>query len=188
MIGIPAYIKEMLVSQKIIDAVNGQIGMEFAASLQYDAIGAYFDLQSLPTLARHFYKQSSEERGHAHRFMKFVLDAGARVIIPAIEAPAADFKFAKDAVKLSLDQEIKVTRAINGIYDLALKENDHITSIFLQWFIREQVEEVSSMNDLLKTVERAGEGGLLLVEQFLAQGKLGSSLGAAIGAEDGKES
>ena len=178
----------MLVSPKIIDAINGQIGMEFAASLQYDAIGAHFDLQSLPALGKFFYKQSTEEREHAHRFMKFVLDAGARVVIPTIEAPVADFKFAKDAVKLSLDQEIKVTRAINGIYDLALKENDHITSIFLQWFIREQVEEVSSMNDLLTTVERAGEGGLLLVEQFLANGKLGSALSAQIGSETASES
>ncbi len=167
----------MLVSQKIIDAINGQIGMEFAASLQYDAIGAYFDVQSLPTLARHFYKQSSEERGHAHRFMRFVLDAGGQVIIPAIDAPVPDFKFAKDAVKLSLDQELKVTEAINGIYDMALKSNDHITSISLQWFLKEQIEEVSSMSDLLKTVERAGEGGLLLVEQFLGQVKLGSTLG-----------
>ena len=173
----------MLVSQKIIDAINGQIGMEFAASLQYDAIGAHFDLVSLPRLAKHFYQQSSEERGHAHRFMKFVLDAGSRVIIPAIEAPVPDFKFAKDAVKLSLDQEIKVTQAINSLYDMALKENDHITSVFLQWFIKEQVEEVSSMNDLLKTVERAGEGGLLLVEQFLGQGTLGSSLRTEIQAE-----
>src|ERR1700744_5529716 len=99
----------MLVSAKIIEAINGQIGMEFAASLQYDAIGAYFDLQSLPRLSAHFYKQSSEERDHAYRFMRFVLDAGGQVIIPAIEAPVADFKFAKDAVKLSLDQEVKVT-------------------------------------------------------------------------------
>jgi ferritin len=173
----------MLVSQKIIDAINRQIGMEFAASLQYDAIGAHFDAVSLPRLAKHFYQQSSEERGHAHRFMKFVLDAGSRVIIPAIEAPVPDFKFAKDAVKLSLDQEIKVTQAINSLYDMALKENDHITSIFLQWFIKEQVEEVSSMNDLLKTVERAGEGGLLLVEQFLGQGTLGSSLRTEIQSE-----
>ncbi len=177
----------MLVSPQIIEAINGQIGMEFAASLQYDAIGAHFDFQSLPHLSRHFYKQSSEERGHAHRFMKFILDAGAQVAIPAIEAPVADFKFAKDAVKLSLDQEIKVTQSINGIYDLALRENDHITSTFLQWFIKEQVEEVSSMNDLLKTVERAGEGGLLLVEQFLARGTLGSSLGAKIATEDDSE-
>jgi ferritin len=173
----------VLVSQNIIDAINGQIGMEFAASLQYDAIGAHFDLQSLPRLAKYFYKQSTEERGHAHRFIKFLVDAGSRVIIPTIEAPIYDFKFAKDAVKLSLDQEIKVTEAINEIYDLALKENDHITSIFLQWFIKEQVEEVSSMNDLLKTVERAGEGGLLLVEQFLSQGTLGSSLGDELAAE-----
>jgi ferritin len=177
----------MLVSPKIIKAINGQIGMEFAASLQYDAIGAHFDFQSLPRLSKHFYKQSTEERGHAHRFMKFVLDAGAQVAIPAIEAPVADFKCAKDAVKLSLDQEINVTQAINSLYDLALKENDHITSTFLHWFIKEQVEEVSLMSDLLKTVERAGEGGLLLVEQFLAQGIMGSSLGAEIATEGGPE-
>ncbi len=174
----------MLVSPKIIEAINGQIGMEFAASLQYDAIGAHFDSQSLPRLAKHFYKQSTEERGHAHRFMKFVLDAGSQVVIPAIEAPVAEFKFAKDAIKLSLEQEIKVTQAINGIYDLSLKENDHITSTFLHWFIREQIEEVSSMDDLLKTVERAGEGGLLLVEQFLAQGILGSTLGGGQGSSE----
>src|SRR5271156_3521701 len=126
----------MLVSKKIIAAINGQIGMEFAASLQYDAIGAHFDFQSLPHLSKHFYQQSSEERGHAHRFMKFVLDAGGQVVIPAIEAPVADFKFAKDAVKLSMDQEVKVTEAINSIYDLALKADDHITSVFLQWFIK----------------------------------------------------
>jgi len=175
----------MLVSKKIIAAINGQIGIEFAASLQYDAIGAYFDFQSLPHLSRHFYQQSSEERGHAHRFMKFILDTGAQVVIPAIEAPVADFKFAKDAVKLSLDQEISVTEAINGIYDLALKENDHISSTFLHWFLKEQIEEVSSMNDLLKTVERAGEGGLLFVEQFLAQGTVGSSLEAEAASEGG---
>src|ERR1700744_2631534 len=178
----------MLVSAKIIEAINGQIGMEFAASLQYDAIGAYFDLQSLPRLSAHFYKQSSEERDHAYRFMRFVLDAGGQVVIPAIEAPVSDFKFAKDAVKLSLDQEVKVTQAINGIYNLAFKENDHITSIFLQWFIKEQVEEVSSMSDLLKTVERAGEGGVLLVEQFLATGRLGSSLSVGAGGEAGDAS
>jgi ferritin len=178
----------MLVSPRIIEAINGQIGMEFAASLQYDAIGAHFDFQSLPRLSKHFYQQSTEERGHAHRFMKFILDAGAQVVIPAIEAPVADFKFAKDAVKLSLDQEIKVTQAINGIYDLALKENDHITSTFLQWFIKEQVEEVSSMNDLLKTVERAGEGGLLFVEQSLAQGAMGSPLATEMADEGGSES
>jgi ferritin len=120
--------------------------------------------------------------------MKFILDAGSRVVIPAIEAPVAEFKFAKDAVKLSLDQEINVTEAINGIYDLALKENDHITSTFLHWFIKEQIEEVSSMDDLLKTVERAGEGGLLLVEQFLAQGSMGSSLGIESAGEAGAES
>jgi ferritin len=86
----------MLISQKIIDAIAAQIGMEFAASLQYDAIGAYFDYQALPHLSEHFYRQSEEERGHAHRFMKFVLDAGGKVAIPPVGAPVADFKLAKE--------------------------------------------------------------------------------------------
>jgi len=81
------------------------------------------------------------------------------------------------------DDDDHVTANPCIIGPLALKENDHITSTFLQWFIKEQVEEISSMNDLLKTVERAGEGGLLLVEQFLAQGTIGSSLRAKIAPE-----
>jgi len=157
----------MLASPQIIEAINQQIGMEFAASLQYDAIGSHFAAESLPRLSVHFFKQATEERSHAHRFMKFVVDTGGRVEIPAIPAPIAKFKFAKDAVKLSYDQELAVTHSINAIADLALKQNDHITGNFLQWFIKEQLEEVSSMDQLLKIVERAGEGGLLLVEQSL---------------------
>jgi ferritin len=164
----------MLTSAKVIDAVNQQVGMEFAASLQYDAIGSHFAAESLPKLAAHFFRQATEERDHAHRFMKFVIDAGGRVLIPAIPAPVAHFAFAKDAVKLSYEQEIEVTRAINALADLAQQENDHITKNFLQWFLNEQLEEVSSMDQLLKIVERAGEGGLLMVEQYLIGNKAGA--------------
>jgi ferritin len=174
----------MLASPEILAAVNRQIGMEFAASLQYDAIGSHFAAESLPRLSRHFFKQATEERGHAHRFMKFVVDAGGRVEIPAIPAPIARFQFAKDAVKLSYDQELAVTKSINSIADLALKQNDHITGNFLQWFIKEQLEEVSSMDQLLKIVERAGEGGLLLVEQSLGGGGSSSNHGSEAQAED----
>ena len=165
----------MLASKKIIDAINQQIGNEFGASLQYAAIAAHFAAESLPQLAQHFYKQSDEERDHAMRFINYVIDTGGRVEIPAIRAPQARFKFAEDAVKLSLKNEIEVTRQINDLMDLALKENDHITANFLQWFLKEQLEEVSSIQELLKIVQRAGEGGLLNVEQYLAGP--GTSLG-----------
>lgn len=160
----------MLTSKKIVDAINQQIGNEFGASVQYTSIAAHFATESLPQLAQYFYKQSTEERDHAMRFINYVVDAGGRVEIPAIKAPQARFKFAEDAVKLSLKSELEVTRQINALMDLALKENDHITANFLRWFLTEQLEEVSSMEELLKIVQRAGEGGLLHVEQYLATG------------------
>ena len=105
----------MLTSQKVIDAINEQIGYEFSAELQYYAIAAHFAAEALPQLSQHFFQQAEEEKGHALRFIKYIVDAGGRVVIPAIDAPKSKFKTARDAVKLSLDQEIHVTQQINGL-------------------------------------------------------------------------
>jgi len=158
----------MLTSQKVIDAINEQIGYEFSAELQYYAIGAHFATEALPQLSQHFFQQAEEEKGHALRFIKYVVDAGGRVVIPAINAPKSKFKTARDAVKLSLDQEIHVTQQINGLVGLARKQNDYITINFLQWFLTEQLEEVSSMDSLLKIIERAGTD-LLQADEYLAR-------------------
>jgi ferritin len=158
----------MLTSQKVIDAINEQIGYEFTASLQYYAIAAHFAAEALPQLSQHFFRQAEEEKGHALRFIKYVVDAGGRVVIPAINAPESKFKVPQDAVKLSLDQEIHVTNQINGLVGLAQKANDYITINFLQWFLTEQLEEVSSMDHLLKIVERAGDD-LLQADEYLAR-------------------
>ncbi len=161
----------MLISQKVNDAINAQIGREFGAFLQYVAVAAHFDGQSLAQLAKHFSRQAEEERDHAMRFIKYLSDAGASVVIPSVAAPKSAFSTAEEAVKLSLDWEQEVTRQIHAILDLALKENDHTTQQFLQWFVEEQLEEVSSMDKLLSVVRRAGEDGLLLVEEYLAREK-----------------
>jgi ferritin len=158
----------MLTSQKVIDAINEQIGYEFSASLQYYAIAAHFAAEALPQLSGHFFKQAEEEKGHALRFIKYVVDAGGRVVIPAIEAPQGLFKTPEAAVKLSLDQEIKVTHQINALVGLARNENDYITINFLQWFLTEQLEEVSSMDNLLKIIQRAG-ADLLQADEYLAR-------------------
>lgn len=158
----------MLTTPKVIDAINEQIGYEFSASLQYFAIGAYFAAEALPQLSAHFFKQAEEEKGHALRFIKYVVDTGGYVTIPAIEAPQSKFKSPEKAVKLSLDQEIHVTNQINGLVGLARKENDYITINFLQWFLTEQLEEVSSMDNLLKIVQRAG-ANLLQADEYLAR-------------------
>ncbi|PZR74349.1 MAG: hypothetical protein DLM73_08130 [Chthoniobacterales bacterium] len=158
----------MLTSQKVIDAINEQIGYEFSASMQYVAIAAHFSADALPQLAQHFFRQAAEENDHAMRFIKYVVDAGGRVVIPAIDAPKPTFKTAEEAIKLSLDQEVKVTHQINALVELARSENDYITINFLQWFLAEQLEEVSSMDNLLKIVQRAS-ANLLRVEEYLAR-------------------
>jgi ferritin len=175
----------MLISEKVCAALNEQVGNEFSAMLQYLAIAAHFDCETLPMLAGYFYKQAEEEKEHAHKFIKFLLDTGGRVQIPSIPAPQASFKFAEDAVKLSLDQEIKVTKQINHIVGMAKAESDYTTDTFLQWFVQEQLEEVRSMEDLLSIVQRAGEGNLLRVEEYLArEGGKPAGFGSGDGGDD----
>jgi ferritin len=168
-----------LISEKMNAALNEQIGNELNASLQYIAIAAYFDAEDLLELAQHFYKQSEEERTHALRFLKFVVDAGGNVELPAIPQPQNTFTRADEAIQKALDGEIMVTQQINALVDLAVKEVDHITNNFLQWFVTEQLEEVSSMNTLLNIVRRAGENNLLNVEEYLVRhGRLTASTDA----------
>lgn len=171
----------MLISKKMNESLNEQTGHEFGASIQYVAIATHFDREGLPGLARHFYRQANEEREHAMRFVKFVVDAGGEVAIPAIPAPRSLFASAEEAVKLSADQEMEVTKQISALMDRAVKEGDHLTSNFLQWFVNEQLEEMSSMDTLLRMVRRAGEQGLLFVENYLAKGKDASKLETEVG-------
>jgi ferritin len=147
--------------------LNEQIGREFGASQQYVAIAVYYDAETLPHLAAHFYRQAVEERNHAMMIVQYLLDADETVSIPGIEAPRTDFSDAVAPVALALEQERAVTDQIVALARLAREENDLVGEQFLHWFLEEQREEVSSMSSLLRTVQRAGDN-LLLVEQFLA--------------------
>ena len=160
----------MLISAEMKAALTEQIGHEFAAMLQYVTIATYFESEGLPRLAQHFYRQAEEEREHAMRFVRYVVETGGEVAIPAMPAVKSGFASAEEAVQLSLDQEVKVTEQINALMDQAISSNDHAAHTMLEWFVTEQVEEVSSMETLLRMVQRAGDSGLLFVESYLAQG------------------
>jgi len=171
----------MLISKKMNAAINRQICYEFSAMLQYVAIASHFVGESLHQLAGHFYRQAEEERDHAMRFIKYLLDAGGHAEIGDIPAPQNRFKSVEEAVKLSLDQEKKVTEQINQLIELAIKERDYISQNALAWFVNEQLEEVSSMDSLLKVVQRAGPANLLYVEDYLARRQAKSGSAAAAG-------
>lgn len=167
----------MMISEEMNGAINEQIGHEFSASLQYVAIATHFDSETLTQLASHFYAQADEERDHAMKFVRYLVEAGGRVAIPAIPAPVAAFKTVEEAIQLSLEREKLVTRQINDLVGLAIEKKDYISLNFLNWFVTEQLEEVSSMEALLTVVRRAGESNLFHVESYLASksGSLGSA-------------
>jgi bacterioferritin B len=157
-----------------IEELNDQVGHEFAASQQYVAIAVYYDAQTLPRLAATFYAQSVEERNHAMMLVQYLLDVGEEVRIPGVAVPKTDFADIAEPVALALDQEKRVSKQITDLTGAAREEGDYMGEQFMQWFIKEQVEEVSSMSDLLAVVERSHENPMI-VEEYLARERGGGT-------------
>jgi ferritin len=170
-------------SDRLLAAINAQVGNELHASLQYVAIAAHFDAEQLPRLAQFFYRQADEEKMHAMKFVRHVIALGGRVKIPAIASPRAEFATAAEAVALSLQWEHTVTGQIYDLVDIAKSDRDYISMRFLDWFVSEQLEEINTMETLLSLVERAGEENLLLVEDYIGENQIGDGGGE----EDEKE-
>jgi ferritin len=160
-------------NSRFADSLNEQVAHEFAASQQYVAIAVYYDGETLPQLASHFYRQAVEERNHAMMIVQYLLDADLPVRVPAVEAPQIEFSDAVAPVQLALDQEKRVTEQISQLALLARDEGDLVGAQFLDWFLKEQREEVSSMSDLRAIVERASASNLLLAEDYLARVQIG---------------
>jgi ferritin len=170
---------------RFVSALNEQIAYEFGASQQYTAIAIHYDAETLPRLAAFFYRQALEERNHAMMMVQYLLDAGERVTIPGVEAPQTEFADTVAPVELALAQERRVTSQINALAAAARDANDYAGEQFMLWFIKEQVEEVSSMSDLLRVVERARENPLL-AEEYLVREATGEAADAtAPGAAGG---
>jgi ferritin len=158
-------------SDKLVDAFNAQLGRELGASHLYIAIATFFDGEALPRLATFFYRQAAEERDHAMKFVKFIVDVDGKVAIPAVGAPKAEFKGAEEAVATALESERAVSRNIFDLVELARQENDYFAQRFLDWFVNEQREEEATMAGLLQVVRRASgvPQGLFHVEQYVAR-------------------
>ena len=160
---------------RFAEALNVQVGREFAASQQYVAIAVYYDAQTLQQLAAHFYRQAVEERNHAMMIVQYLLDADEDVVVPGVDAPQTSFADGVEPVRLALSQEKTVTEQIVELVKLAREEGELVGEQFLGWFLAEQREEVASMSALLSVVERAAESNLLLAEDHLARGSVSAA-------------
>jgi ferritin len=161
-----------MADQSFADALNEQISNEFAASQQYVGAAVYYDAETLPRLATFFYRQAVEERNHAMIMVQYLLDTGAEVRIPDIKSQQTRYDDVTGPVKMALEQEKRVSDEINALFKLARDAGDFRAEQFLAWFVKEQVEEVSSMTDLLNVCEQAKDSPLL-IEDFLAREQIG---------------
>src|SRR3954467_6498676 len=157
-----------MAAPEFVAQLNEQIAHEYAAHQQYVACAVYYDSQTLPQLARFFYRQALEERDHAMMMVQYLLDAGADAVVPGVAAPRATFAALVEPVALALDQERRVSEQINALAATARAEGDYTSEQFVQWFIKEQVEEVATMSDLLRVVERSRDD-VMEVENFMAR-------------------
>jgi ferritin len=148
--------------------LNEQIAHEFSAAQQYIAIAVWYDGDALPQLAGHFYRQAIEERNHAMMIVQYLMDADLPVTIPGIGGVRNEFDGIAEPVALALDQERRVSAQIAALASAAREDGDFMGAQFMQWFLKEQVEEVASMTTLLRVVERASDNALQ-VEEYLSR-------------------
>jgi ferritin len=155
-------------AQRFIDELNDQIAAEFAASHQYVAIAAWYEAETLPQLARFFYAQAVEERNHAMMMLKYLLDTDSTFKLQQVTEPAVSFGDHVAPITLALDQERNVSRRISEIFAAAREEGDYLSEQFVQWFLKEQVEEEATMSELLDVAERTRDFPMTL-EEYIAR-------------------
>lgn len=154
--------------------LHEQIRHEFGAQHQYLALAVWFDANDLPRLAAHFYRQASEERGHALMMVRYLLDRDVPVHIPGIADVRTEFSRPIELLTLAMEQEKTVTAQVETLFKVAREQGDVIGEQFVLWFLKEQVEEISAMSTLVKVAERSGDQPMW-IEDFLAREAVGDS-------------
>jgi ferritin len=165
-----------VVAARFAAQLNVQIGNELAAHNQYLACAVHYDAHTMPRMAAFFYGQALEERDHAMMMVQYLLDTDSPVDIPAVPAPVSSFEDVVAPVALALEQEKRVTEQVNELLRIAREEHDYASEQFMQWFIKEQVEEVATMSDLLAVATR-NRDDIEDIEEYVAREQGG-------GAED----
>jgi ferritin len=161
-----------MLSQKLQDAFNAQINKELYSEYLYLSMAAYCYTLDLDGFANYFMVQTQEEHFHTMKMFNFVTDCGGKVILKPIAGPEVDFKSVVEIYEKTLAHEQFITKSINELTSLALKENDHASASFLKWFIDEQVEEEATVTKILsklKLIKGEGQGMLMLDTELAAR-------------------
>lgn len=153
-----------MLTKALQDALNEQVKNEFFSAHVYLSMSAWFDQQGLPGFAAWMRAQYQEELAHGLKIFDFIIDRDGRPTVPQIDQPAPDWDSALSAFESAYNNEVQVSKMINDLYELAVKESDHASQVMLQWFVAEQVEEEKSTSQVVDQLKLAGsDGGALLL-------------------------
>ena len=160
-----------MLHSRIEDALNKQINLEFSASYIYLGMALFMDAKHLSGFASWMVAQSDEERTHARRLLRYMLDRNGNVQLESIPEPKIDYGSINEVFNASLEQEKSNTQSINALYALANELDDYATQAHLKWFLDEQVEEEKTITDILGRLELAGDDktAILILDQALSE-------------------
>lgn len=160
-----------MISKKIEEALNGQVNAELYSAYLYLSMESYFKSLDLNGFANWMRVQTQEEIVHVMKIYDFINERGGRILLQAIEGPPTQWDSPRAVFEAAYAHEQKVTGLINGLVDLAIKEKDHATHTFLQWFVNEQVEEEASADTIIQQLKmmESAPGGLFMLDRELAQ-------------------
>lgn len=158
-----------MISARLADAINSQIQKEFYSSYLYLAMAAYFDGLSLQGFSKWMRVQVQEESAHALILFNYMGERGSVPSLAAIQAPPAEFSSPLDVFEKVVAHENLVTDSINNLVDLATADKDHATKSLLNWFVDEQVEELSTATAITAKLKLIGKdtSGLFLLDKEL---------------------
>lgn len=159
-----------MISKKMVQSLNKQLNNEIYSAYLYLAMSSYTTKIGLKGAANWFMVQYQEEMTHAMKFFDYINSQGEHAQLAAIAAPPAEYGSLLSMFEQTLKHEQFITSSINDLMDLAVKEKDHATQIFLQWFVTEQIEEEGNDNDIIAKLKLVGDSpqGLMMVDRDLA--------------------
>jgi ferritin len=145
-----------MISKKMEAALNTQINNEMYSAYLYSAMSADCAFKGLKGFANWFMVQYHEEMLHAMKFYEYVIKMGGKINLLPIKEPPAEFKSPMDMFTKTLAHEQFITKCIGDLVELAVKEKDHATEVFLQWYVTEQTEEEENDNDIIAQLKLIG--------------------------------
>src|SRR4030066_602786 len=146
-----------MLSKTMLAEMNEQIKHELFSAYLYLSMAAHFETANLTGFGSWMRFQAKEEQEHAMKFFDHIIDRGGKVALQAIDQPAVEFGLPTAIFEEVLAHEQKVTARIHLLYELAIKDADYASQVFLNWFVGEQVEEEKNATTILETLKLIGE-------------------------------